>query len=194
MCLFHSMPLTIRITCKQTEVPRNLLFTLNTRIEYSSHYLYSLYVSVVHDFILDDYPEIYILLLDHGPLMCISSVRWLGGDRAVGIRLYIIKKCMILLILVCPFWFYFFVLCISYMIQWKYLNSVSYKFKPHLWFSRAYGTCYFSFWKAKSLLWWAYCILAKNEIVMLLLFFYIFWAISVQFHFTIHGWAIIVFC
>ena len=95
--------------------------------------------------------------------MCISSGRCPGGGtRPVGIRLYIIKKYMILLIMVCLFWFYFLVLCISYMIQWKILNSVSYKFKSHLCFSRAYGTCYFAFWNAKSLLWWAYCLLAKK--------------------------------
>ena len=107
---------------------------------------------------------------------CKSSGRWPGGGetRPLGIRLYIIKKYMTLSIMVGPLRFYFVVLCINYMIKWKFLNSGHYKFKSHLHLSRAYGTWNSPFWALGISTLVTDWLIAKNWICRAIVIFFIF--------------------
>ena len=98
-----------------------------------------------------------------------------GETRPLGIRLYIIKKYMTLSIMVGPLRFYFVVLCINYMIKWKFLNSGHYKFKYHLHFSRAYGTWNSPFWAQGISTLVTDCLIAKNWICRAIVIFLYFW-------------------
>ena len=82
---------------------------------------------------------------------------------------------MILSIMVGPLRFYFVILCINYMIQWKFLNSGHYKFKSHLHLSRAYGTWNSPFWALGISTLVTDWLIAKNWICRAIVIFLYFW-------------------